>query len=617
MTIPSLIPASPASPAKPAIPAEPPSSVDSRGESVPPDRVRREMQLRRLREERERLLAAEEQRKRKEEQEQRIRLEMERIRKKAEEKRRAEEEKRRIQAEEEKRRVEEITKQRREVEQRQLKERLELKREAERRRSPTPPPIVETENPEIPAEDESAPFRPQSPPKTAETGNTQGSTVSTVPPVSTAPMGSPARTGLLSSFAGFFSSRSPAKENETPAKEETPIKDETPIKKETPVKKETPAKPLSVSQAPANPVTVSLNARALNSRGLGSPQSPAGNRKLLAEESRESLFTSIPLVNESFNPFASDSDVDSEGFPALPMFENSMEDSVANPFGRESVVLRRLDAKSEASVEDSAERTAGPVKLNPFDETPDGSPRNSMEQGVKRPSIVVNLNPTKEELKPNPQIVKLNPFDEEETPESSPRNPFDEDVKPKQGVVKLNPFDMDETPESSPRNPFDQDVKPAKKETKLNPFDVDETPESSPRNPFDEDVKPKQRIVKLNPFDKTSDSLDMDVPQISPISLRESFSQLTSAAEKRTQPAPTNPFGTQTQTQTQSNSNSNSKETTETQTNTNQNKAENESNEEEEEEFTDDPEYANERRDLRSMFEVYQSNKNGRNEPCR
>ena len=616
MTIPSLIPANPAnpaSPAKPAIPAEPPSSVDSRGESVAPDRVRREMQLRRLREERERLLAAEEQRKRKEEQEQRIRLEMERIRKKAEEKRRAEEEKRRIQVEEEKRRVEEITKQRREVEQRQLKERLELKREAERRRSPTPPPIVETENPEIPAEDESAPFRPQSPPKTVETGDTQGSTVSTVPPVSTAPMGSPARTGLLSSFAGFFSSRSPAKEDETPAKE-----DETPIKDETPVKKETPAKPLSVSQAPANPVTVSLNARALNSRGLGSPQSPAGNRKLLAEESRESLFTSIPLVNESFNPFASDSDVDSEGFPALPMFENSMEDSVANPFGRESVVLRRLDAKSEASVEDSAERTAGPVKLNPFDETPDGSPRNSMEQGVKRPSIVVNLNPTKEELKPNPQIVKLNPFDEEETPESSPRNPFDEDVKPKQGVVKLNPFDMDETPESSPRNPFDQDVKPAKKETKLNPFDVDETPESSPRNPFDEDVKPKQRVVKLNPFDETSDSLDMDVPQISPISLRESFSQLTSAAEKRTQPAPTNPFGTQTQTQTQTQSNSNSKETTETQTNTNQNKAEYESNEEEEEEeFTDDPEYANERRDLRSMFEVYQSNKNGRNEPRR
>ena len=35
------------------------------------------------------------------------------------------------------------------------------------------------------------------------------------------------------------------------------------------------------------------------------------------------------------------------------------------------------------------------------------------------------------------------------------------------------------------------------------------------------------------------------------------------------------------------------------------------------EEFTDDPEYANERRDLRSMFEVYQSNKNGRNEPRR
>lgn len=604
MTIPSLIPTSPT---KPSIPAEPPSSLDSRGESAPSDRVRREMQLRRLREERDRLLAAEEQRKRKEEQEQRIRLEMERIRKKAEEKRRAEEEKRRIQAEEEKRRVEEITKQRREVEQRQLKERLELKREAERRRSPTPPPIVETENPENPAEDEPAPFRPQSPPKTVETGKMQGSTVSTVPPVSTAPMGSPARTGLLSSFAGFFSSRSPAKE-------ETPSKDETPIKEETPSKKETPAKPLPVSQAPANPVTVSLNSRAPNSRGLGSPQSPAGNRKLLVEESRESLFTSIPLVNESFNPFASDSDVDSEGFPAIPMFENSMEDSMANPFGRESVVLRRLDAKSEASVEDSAEKTAGPVKLNPFDETPDVSPRNPVDQDVKRPSIVVNLNPTKEELKPNHQIVKLNPFDENETTESSPRNPFDEDVKPKQGVVKLNPFDADETPDVSPRNPFDEDVKPAKKETKLNPFDVDETPESSPRNPFDQDVKPKERVVKLNPFDETSDSLDMDVPQISPISLRESFSQLTSAAENRTQPAPTNPFETQTQTQ----SNSNSKEATETQTNTNQNEAENESNrEEEEEEFTDDPEYANERRDLRSMFEVYQSNKNGRNESRR
>ena len=574
---------------------------DSRGAASATDRERREAQLRRLREERDRLIAAEERRRRQEEQEQRIRMEMERIRKKAEEKRRAEEEKRRIQAEEEKRRVEEITKQRREVEARQWKERLELKREAERRRTPSPPPRGNDDEIENRGEDDRSREEAQQPRKNVETDrdNPNSVPVSTVSPVSTVPMGSPPRTGLLSSFAGFFSSRQPAKE--TPAKEtpskETPGNEEIPAKEdeeEVPAKKEIPAKPQGVSSS-----AVSQQSRASDPRGLGSPQSPAGNRRNSSEsrkESRDSLYNMFPAVNASFDPFATDSDEDSDGFPAIPMLQNSKE-SLVNPFGRESVVLKRLDAQSEASQDRIAGITAEKtVKLNPFDESSDVSPRNPFDQEAKPNPPVVKL---------NPPVVKLNPFDNE-TPESSPRNPFDKDVKPNPPVanptnriVKLNPFD-NETPDTSPRNPFDEDVKPAEKGAKLNPFDDDndETSESSPQNPFDSDVKPTNRILKLNPFDNaTTDSFDIDVPVISPISLRESFSQLTSAAETRPQPPATGSSDPKTQT--------NSAEAK-----PNEKESENESSEEDE--FADNPEYANERRDLRSMFEVYQSNKNGR-----
>ena len=589
VTIPSLLPAE--------------GSSDSRGE--PSLRERREAQLQRLRAERERLLAAEEQRRRQAEQEQRIKEEMERIRQKAEAKRRAEEEKRRAQAEEEKRRVEEITRQRREVEQRQLKDRLELRREALRRRSASPPPEEENRG--------NANQPPDLPPtgETGETGETHqdrevdnppaGSTVS---PVSPKPAGSPTRSGLLSSFAGFFSARSPAKvetQKVEPQKVEPPKVE--PKKVETQKvetqKVETPAKLQSLPQSPATPAAVFSPARSAVLRGLVSPQSPAVFRGKSGEP-RDSVYGSLPIADASFNPFVSDSDEDSEGFPAVPSLESSKE-SLINPFGRESVVLRRLDAHSEASQDDFVPKPAGPVKFNPFDETPDASPRNPFDSEAKRPQTVVNLNPSKDELKPQKTAVKLNPFDEE-TPESSPRNPFDEEVKPTQ-PVKLNPFD-DETPDTSPRNPFDA---PAKTAVKLNPFDAS-TSDTSPRNPFDEDAKPAKPAVKLNPFDDETPDPEMDVPQISPISLRESFSQLASAAENREKPSEANPAGTQSAAPGANGTQLELAGANGTQSTANQNAAENAS---EEETVTDDPEYANERRDLRSMFEVYQSNRNG------
>ena len=103
-------------------------------------------------------------------------------------------------------------------------------------------------------------------------------------------------------------------------------------------------------------------------------------------------------------------------------------------------------------------------------------------------------------------------------------------------VPPLNPFD--ETPNDSPRNPFDEEI------SRKNPFDETPTP---PRNPFDEEVKTPP--IKLNPFDDTSEDLSSvesarnpfsgipsskkSSPEISPISISDSFEKLESAAEQK------------------------------------------------------------------------------------
>lgn len=468
--------------------------------SVAYDRQRREEQIRRLREERDRLVALEQERKRREEEEKAMREEMERIRRKAEEKRKAEMEKRRKNEEEEKKLLERITQQRREVEQRQRREREMLKREAEeRKRSPSPMIHEEVDlQRKASFEDEVV-------------GDLNHFTIgSEMGPKNGEEAGSAVRGNnnvVIPSSNTAVPSNDPMVPKDTNSSEPVriPVTTLSNSTKNDFSSHEESHQPKVMASSTSFFSSLFSSKRSPPSQPVHSDLPPKVS-PISTSNFSENVPNSISLLNASIDPFDEDS---SSSFPSPP--NRSPSPPRQNPFGRESEVLQRLSNPDQTKPERKVITLSNMFdNHNPFDETSDNSPRNPFDE------------------EPSNRFVH-------ETPES-PQNPFDLDVK-ESVVLKLNPFD--ETPNDSPRNPFDEEI------SRKNPFDETPTP---PRNPFDEEVKTPP--IKLNPFDDTSEDLSpvepplnpfneipssskKSSPEISPISVSDSFDKLESAAEQK------------------------------------------------------------------------------------
>ena len=344
-----------------------PSSQDTSTPSLQPnktppsvayDRQRREEQIRRLREERDRLVALEQERKRREEEDRAMREEMERIRRRAEEKRRAEMEKRRKNEEEEKKLLERITQQRREVEQRQRREREMLKREAEeRKRSPSPMINEEVDlqrkaSVEDEVENDLSHFtigREMGPKNKEEAGSAAKRSNNVV----------------ISSSNTAVPSSDPIVPKNTNSSEPVKIPLETlsnPTEDDF-SSREDSHQPKVISSSTSFFSSLFSAKRNTPSQSVHSDLPPK-IPPISTSNFSENIPNSISLLNSSIDPFDEDS---SSSFPSPP--NRSPSPPRQNPFGRESEVLQRLTNPKQTKTERKVITLSNVFdNHNPFDE---------------------------------------------------------------------------------------------------------------------------------------------------------------------------------------------------------------------------------------------------------